>query len=197
MEMSDSTASFNESITQCYATYARMLSARIYYIIKDEHASEELVHDLFLRILERRIGVDPRLVTTKWYLLRMARNIAYDYLRKKNKRDACFDDIIFEEVCLNERFYRDVESVYIEGEVVSTLHDCIQDLPERNRRLVCLHSLRGKRLGEVVRETGISSYMIKRIEKESMGILRSRMERLLGGWRVAVRRPPVGERNAQ
>ena len=85
----------------------------------------------------------------------------------------------------------------MEGEVISTLHDCIQALPERNRKLVSLHSLRGMRLGEVVRETGISSYMIKRIEKESMGILRSRMERLLGGWRVAVRRPPVGERNAQ
>ncbi|HSV97367.1 MAG TPA: sigma-70 family RNA polymerase sigma factor [Spirochaetota bacterium] len=186
-------ATLNESITQCYAAFARKLSTYIFFIVKDRHVSEELVHDLFLRVFERRIELDPKTPESKWYLFKMARNIAYDHLRKKNKNDARFEDMVLEEICLNDQFYRDVESAYVEGEVISTLRDSILALPEKNRDVITLRGLADMRVCEVVRETNLSKYRVSRIEKETLGMLRSKIEKLLGNWRVSVRRPPVRE----
>ncbi len=193
MDMENNEASFNETFTRCYAAFARRLSTYIFFIVKDEHASEELVHDLFLRVFERRIELDPRTPESKWYLFKMARNIAYDHLRKKNKNDARFEDMVLEEVCLNDQFYRDVESAYVEGEVISTLRDAILALPEKNRDVITLRGLADMRVCEVVRETNLSKYRVGRIEKETLEMLRSKLEKLLGGWRVGSRRPLVRE----
>ena len=109
------------------------------------------------------------------------------------RQDACFNDIVLQEVCLNDQFYRDVESVYIEGEVISTLRDTIRELPERSREVITLRGIEEMNLAEVVRETSLSKYHVARIEKEAMSVLRTKLEKLIGGWRVAVRRPLTRE----
>ncbi len=193
MDMDNDSVSFNEIFTKCYAAFADKLCTYVCYLVRNEHTAEELVHDLFLRVFERRIELDPGAERTKWYLFRMARNIAFDYLRKKNRRESRFEDIILEEVCLNDQFYRDVESAYIEGEVVSTLRDSILALPEQGRDVITLRGIADMKLCDVVRETSLSKYRVARIEKEALNVLRSELEKLLGDWRVGIRRPPVKE----
>lgn len=184
---------FNRVFTQCYATFAGQLESYLLRIVRDKDTAQELVHDVFLRIYERRIALDVEMETTRFYLYKIAKNMAFDLLRKKMRQDACFDDIVLQEVCLNDQFYRDVESVYIEGEVISTLRDTIRELPERSREVITLRGIEEMNLAEVVRETSLSKYHVARIEKEAMSALRAKLEKLIGGWRVAVRRPLTRE----
>lgn len=184
---------FNRVFTQCYATFAGQLESYLLRIVRDKDTAQELVHDVFLRIYERRIALDVEMETTRFYLYKIAKNMAFDLLRKKMRQDACFDDIVLQEVCLNDQFYRDVESVYIEGEVISTLRDTIRELPERSREVITLRGIEEMNLTEVVRETRLSKYHVARIEKEAMSVLRAKLEKLIGGWRVAVRRPLTRE----
>ena len=184
---------FNRVFTQCYATFAGQLESYLLRIVRDKDTAQELVHDVFLRIYERRIALDVEMETTRFYLYKIAKNMAFDLLRKKMRQDACFDDIVLQEVCLNDQFYRDVESVYIEGEVISTLRDTIRELPERSREVITLRGIEEMNLAEVVRETSLSKYHVARIEKEAMSVLRTKLEKLIGGWRVAVRRPLTRE----
>ena len=184
---------FNRVFTQCYATFAGQLESYLLRIVRDKDTAQELVHDVFLRIYERRIALDIEVETTRFYLYKIAKNMAFDLLRKKMRQDACFNDIVLQEVCLNDQFYRDVESVYIEGEVISTLRDTIRELPERSREVITLRGIEEMNLAEVVRETSLSKYHVARIEKEAMSVLRAKLEKLIGGWRVAVRRPLTRE----
>lgn len=184
---------FNRVFTQCYATFAGQLESYLLRIVRDKDTAQELVHDVFLRIYERRIALDVEMETTRFYLYKIAKNMAFDLLRKKMRQDTCFDDIVLQEVCLNDQFYRDVESVYIEGEVISTLRDTIRELPERSREVITLRGIEEMNLTEVVRETRLSKYHVARIEKEAMSVLRTKLEKLIGGWRVAVRRPLTRE----
>lgn len=184
---------FNRVFTQCYATFAGQLESYLLRIVRDKDTAQELVHDVFLRIYERRIALDIEVETTRFYLYKIAKNMAFDLLRKKMRQDACFNDIVLQEVCLNDQFYRDVESVYIEGEVISTLRDTIRELPERSREVITLRGIEEMNLTEVVRETRLSKYHVARIEKEAMSALRTKLEKLIGGWRVAVRRPLTRE----
>lgn len=184
---------FNRVFTQCYATFAGQLESYLLRIVRDKDTAQELVHDVFLRIYERRIALDVEMETTRFYLYKIAKNMAFDLLRKKMRQDACFNDIVLQEVCLNDQFYRDVESVYIEGEVISTLRDTIRELPERSREVITLRGIEEMNLTEVVRETRLSKYHVARIEKEAMSALRTKLEKLIGGWRVAVRRPLTRE----
>lgn len=184
---------FNRVFTQCYATFAGQLESYLLRIVRDKDTAQELVHDVFLRIYERRIALDVEMETTRFYLYKIAKNMAFDLLRKKMRQDACFDDIVLQEVCINDQFYRDVESVYIEGEVISTLRDTIRELPDRSREVITLRGIEEMNLTEVVRETSLSKYHVARIEKEAMSVLRTKLEKLIGGWRVAVRRPLTRE----
>lgn len=192
-EMGNHDINFNREFTQCYATFAGQLESYLLRIVRDKDTAQELVHDVFLRIYERRIALDVEMETTRFYLYKIAKNMAFDLLRKKMRQDACFDDIVLQEVCLNDQFYRDVESVYIEGEVISTLRDTIRELPERSREVITLRGIEEMNLAEVVRETSLSKYHVARIEKEAMSALRAKLEKLIGGWRVAVRRPLTRE----
>jgi len=184
---------FDGIFTGYYETYAARLLRYVSRIIGDEDTAQELVHDLFLKIFERRIVFDISMDETGFFLFKMARNMAYDLLRKKLRQNARFDDIVFQDVCLNERFYRDVESVYIEGEVISTLRDTLNELPERSREVIVKRGMEDMNLVDVVRETSLSKYHVSRIEREAMGILRAKLERRIGDWRVAARSPLTRE----
>ena len=101
---------FNRVFTQCYATFAGQPESYLLRIVRDKDTAQELVHDVFLRIYERRIALDVEMETTRFYLYKIAKNMAFDLLRKKMRQDACFDDIVLQEVCLNDQFYRDYQA---------------------------------------------------------------------------------------
>lgn len=192
-EMENHDINFNRVFTRCYATFAGQLESYLLRLVRDRDTAKELVHDVFLRIFERRIALDVEMETTRFYLYKMAKNMAYDLLRKKKRQDACFDDIVLQEVCLNDQFYRDVESAYIEGEVISTLRDTILGLPEKSREVITLRGIKDMNMAEVVRETSLSKYHVARIEKDAMHVLRAKLEKLIGGWRIVNRRPLARE----
>ncbi len=170
---------FIEKYRDCYIAHGTDLRRFVYRFTRDPVITEDLVHDVFLKLLERKTPLDLETVTTRAFLFVVAKNLCLDFLRRKKTEEVGFKKMIVKEVELNERFYRDVEDMYLEGEVISTMYDTINRLPEKKREIFIKKALHDKKIREIMKEMHVSSFVINKTVKEVMCELRVRLRKLV------------------
>jgi RNA polymerase sigma-70 factor (ECF subfamily) len=72
---------FDAIFSNLYSKYYSFLFSYIFSIIHDPDITEDLVHDIFLRLYRLR-NLETDSLKIRNYLKKAARNIAIDYLRK-------------------------------------------------------------------------------------------------------------------
>jgi RNA polymerase sigma-70 factor (ECF subfamily) len=150
--------------------------------VYDRHISEELCQDVFLRVYERKITLDPESPRTLNFFFTVAKNVAIDHLRRKRSEEEKLRSLHIEEAIMDRQFYEDIENFCLRGEVLSTLSDVIKTFPEKQRRLFVEKCLRGRSAASVARDSGMSAYHVRKIEEESHRTIRLRMGRYFRGY---------------
>jgi RNA polymerase sigma factor (sigma-70 family) len=169
---------FDEIYRACYYTYAQPLLRFILVFIRDVFAAEEIVQDVFLKVYERREFLDPESPTIKSFLFTVAKNSVYDYLRRQKTERKGRMNLHMQEAVLNQDFYNDVENAYIDGEVISTIHDVLNDLPDNKREIFLMRIFLNKKIKDIAKEMDISQFVIKKIINEVMFDIKKRAGRL-------------------
>jgi len=90
-----------------------------------------------------------------------------------------YQKIIPEIQDLNEAFYLNLENSIIEGEVISTVQDVLEDFSERSKKIFISRIFENKTRRQVSEEEKISPHLIKRIETEILYILRKKLRHYL------------------
>lgn len=171
---------YDEGFNLCYREHADLLRRFIFRYVRDADVADDLVQEVFLKLFERGVTLDPRRETTKSFLATVARNTTVDYLRKQCKEQKRRISVELDEVAINARFYKDVENAYIEGEVVSTIHEILDEFPEEIREIFVKKNILRVKLKDVVREGGRSPYRISRMEKEVFQKMKVRLAKIVG-----------------
>lgn len=177
--MSDTKAAdigFDEIFTANYRRYATPVFRFIKKMVYDRDISEELCQDVFLKVYERRIVLDPDSPRTLNFFFTAARNIVIDHRRRKRSEEEKVEALRIEEAVMDRRFYEDIENVCLRGEVLSTLSDVINGFPENKRALIAATCLGGRSAASVARESGLSAYRVRKIGEEACRAIRVRME---------------------
>ncbi len=113
----------NEKFVQCYMKYSITIARYLRQnFIENFAEAMEMSHDIFVRLYERNIHLDPSREGMYTYLVRIARNHAIDIFRKKKIRDAVVRTVPFEDVVPCDQLYKKLEDAYIDGEVIIKLH---------------------------------------------------------------------------
>ncbi len=152
--------------SHCYRTYAGPLRRYVAGLVRDEFIAEELVQETFMKLFERGVRLDVTRPTLKSFLYMVARHRALDHLARRKREEKATASIAVEEASLNERFFEDLESAVIEGEVISTLYDTLKSIPENKREVFVRRALLDMKMGKVMKDMDVSTFMIKKIEKE-------------------------------
>lgn len=160
---------FNNNFILCYLKYSEAITKFLKRMVFNADISEELAQDLFLKIYERAQQLDPDSFRTRNYLLTAAKNIAIDYLKRRSVEEAKYKEVHFEEVSLNKQFYNDIENSYLDGEIISTMHDAINSFPEKKRDIFIEKVFNSRNRTAISRDCNVSTYMIKKIEQEIHG----------------------------
>ncbi len=158
---------FRENYQKCYAVYFAQLHRFICKFVRDVDRAEEIAQDVFLKLFERGISIDPEVETTESFLHTVARNRALDYLRQQRNEEKRLRRVALEEAAIDARLYRDVESAYIEGEVLSTMRDAIDKLPQRVREALLKKALLRMRSKDVAREMNVSVCMVGKLARDA------------------------------
>ena len=63
-----------------YEQYKQDIFRYAFFLVKDAHLAEDILHDTFVKLLSGRYAVDPEKIRP--WLYRVARNLSYDQLRR-------------------------------------------------------------------------------------------------------------------
>lgn len=170
--------SFDLFFEDIYSKYYPFLVRYLYRLVHDIGLAEDFAHDIFLRIYKSR-SISVAGISPKCYLRMSARNIAVDHFRQSAREEAKNKKIIPELKEFDESFYLNIENIVIEGEVLSTVNDVLEEFSERSRKIFVARIIENKTRRQVSEAEKISSYNIKKIEDTILCKLREKLKHYL------------------
>ncbi len=156
-----------EGVARIYDFAGQELYGYLVGLTGSTHDGEELLHDLFIRIVDKQEKLAAA-VNLKAYLFRMAANLAYDRLRYKQKQAHGLEDyaVILEADETNE----------ISGEEQSKLNRALAALPQEQREAVVMKFFMKKTFGEIAALRGCSENTIVSRYRYALQKLKAFME---------------------
>ena len=167
--------SFDVSFIDFYDKNYIFLVRYLFILVHDFNIAEDLAHDIFLRLYKAK-NININSLKFRSYIKKAAKNIVIDHQKRVAKDEEKIRKMIpiIEE--LDEIIYSSLENSIIEGEIVSTVHDVLDEFSEKNRKVFVSRVIDKKSRRQVSEEEKISSYIVKRIEDEIFYILRKKLK---------------------
>lgn len=166
---------FNANFILCYKKYYEQVMRYIMKYIRNYHDTEELTQDVFSKVYEKGENLDPGSGRVKKFIFTVARNRLIDFIKKNMREMEKLKEAHLEETVMDEKFFRDIEDIYIEGELISTLQETLYSFTEREREIYLESVYNSKKHITVSREMNISTYMLKKMIKSMNSILRDKI----------------------
>lgn len=133
-----------------YNLYFAKLYQHVINIVKSEQISEDIVHDTFLILWEKRKGIDKSL-SLQSYLFTIARNKLFQLLKKASKETE-LAEIIISSSANNQK----TDDEYLLKETEIQIKKAIDKLPHKRRQIFQLHSEKGLTYDEIAKQLGLS-----------------------------------------
>jgi RNA polymerase sigma factor (sigma-70 family) len=165
----------NSGFILCYEKYFTQVMRYIMKYVSNYHDTEEIAQDVFMRVYEKGEGLDPESGRIKNFIFTIARNKAIDFIKNRKKEMDKLQEAYFEEAVLDDMFFRDIEDLYIEGELVSTLQETLYSFTERERAVYLESEYKSKKHVIVSSEMNISPYKLKKLIKSMNFVLRDKI----------------------
>lgn len=143
---------------QLYRHHANRIYGKLLKFTKSAEVSEELLQDLFMKVWEKRDGINPAL-PFKSYLFRIAEHLISDYYRRAAKDRKLYDHLLqagtsyerpIDEESEDQRYQQKLER----------LQEAIEQLPPKCKEVYTLIKIAGKSYQEVAAQLGISAATI-------------------------------------
>ncbi len=158
--------SFDDLFVMCYSRYFNSVTRYISSLIFNEHISEEIAQDVFMKAYEKADAENIYLEKLRNFIFTIARNKAFDHIKKEKLEAKKYREYHFQEAEMDAGFYTDLESYCIDGEIISTLNDTINSFPEAQRNLYIDIFINKKQVKTISSDYHISVYKIRKIIRE-------------------------------
>ncbi|MCI0414245.1 RNA polymerase sigma factor [bacterium] len=131
----------------------------VYRFCNDYHQAQDLVQDVFLRLVKMAKNYEPKAKFTT-YLYTIAHNVCIDYLRRKKKRQSVSlsDPIDAENGMTLEETMKDgranPQRDFQQKSFEQALHQAVEDLPPEQREVFLLREQQNLAFDEIARIVG-------------------------------------------
>lgn len=132
-----------------YVKYAPQVKSFVYAFLKNEADTEDLVHDIFLKIWEERNRIS-RVVSFKSYLYSMTKNMVYNKLKKSGVHTR------FVDATSANQANQDPEKKIITRDLLQHIHKEMGKLPKQQRDIYEMNREEDLTYNEISDKLGIS-----------------------------------------
>jgi RNA polymerase sigma-70 factor (ECF subfamily) len=158
-------SAFNELYTAYMQPAVRFCNS----IVKDLEESENIVHDVFIKIWDRRETINPELNFTS-YLFTIIRNRVFDFLKEVKRNDQ-----------IKEEYWQRIEKaqqedVSVQEERIQRIGEAVEDLSEKRKQIIKLNYQEGKSYEEIAAEMHISKNTVKNQLVKAKQIIREQLK---------------------
>lgn len=156
----------SDCIAQCYVLYGSLVKSIIARYYSDRDEIEDIFHDVFLKLLHAGFYDDPHSFKTKNYIKKATRHICITRMRKEIRlQKYCKNgnpDSLIDIETITDVKNKDIGDTVIDGMVVGTLYDVIDELEPDEKNLIFDKYFRNKKYVQLASEQCVSYYFIKR-----------------------------------
>jgi len=157
---------FEKDFITCYELYSKRIKKYLKLFIYNDAIAEDLMQETFIKLYEIDKDISPQLDGVKNLIYRIARNKAIDYMRRKKRELKKLKEVQYDEINLSNKFYNDIENIYFNEEMISTIKDTINSFPEIEKNIFFDKIVFDKKTTVVSRENSISCYKVDKIENK-------------------------------
>ncbi|AUD05001.1 RNA polymerase sigma factor [Spirosoma pollinicola] len=156
------------AFAQLYRHYRSPALKFCLYLLKDQEEAENMIHDVFIKIWERRAQINPNLNFSS-YLFTCLRNRAFDYLKQVEKNQL-----------LRQRYMERTQGTFDEPEDqearISRLEAAVNSLSEKRKTILLLNVDGGKSYQEIAMMLRISKNTVKNQLVKAKQLLREKLD---------------------
>lgn len=160
-----------EAMHRLYVRTSRELYSLCFSFIQNREASEDVLHEVYLKVWNRAASYDRTKGTPMAWLTRIARNSAIDWIRAQKRRPTTGDDKLIFVADQSET----AEEMLIRKEQSEQARQQVEDLASADADLIRSAYLRGMTYSEVAHETGLPLGTVKTRIRRGLRIMRERM----------------------
>lgn len=150
-------------MTDIYIKYSDIMKKKAEKLLSSETEAEELVQDVFMKLIERAdfvMGVDEKKLPA--YLMAAVRNSVMNHYRRRNVEKKYFTEVDEEEAI---EWVRDEaplpEEIYLQKEKASELSKALQKLPDRDRLILEEKYILEMSDAQISKEFGVSETSVR------------------------------------
>lgn len=153
-----------EMKAKIYGDYSKKVLSYLRGKVNDSFLAEELCSDVFMKVYEKLDTFDETKASISTWIFTITRNTLTDYFRTRR---------VFSEIPEDLPAESDIEENYCRTEMLETLADALEALPERERDLIILHYYSGKTLREIAEQLGISYSYVKILHNKALASMKN------------------------
>jgi len=156
-----------------FREHFKALVAFSYQFVKDQDSAKEIVHDVFIRLWEKRDTIDPDR-PIKSYLFTSVHNRSLNFIRdnKKFSNNPADLDALMESPEDEEQNLRDEE------ELVKKIHEAIDQLPLKCKNIFIMSKFQEMKYMEIAEELDISVKTVETQISKALKTLRKELGHL-------------------
>ncbi len=127
-----------------------------YHITSDSGVAEDISQEAFIKYYNRPIPF-PTKDDAKYWLIRVVKNISFNYCKRESRKQKVFDKIKYDPVYTDDTGEKEL----LKEETKKTVSDVLKELPEKLRAPLILREFAGMNYKEIAKALGISESNVK------------------------------------
>ncbi len=156
-----------------FREHFKALVAFSYQFVKDQDSANEIVHDVFIRLWEKRDSIDPQR-PIKSYLFTSVHNRSLNFIRDNKKFSSNPSDL---EALAESSEIEEQNNSDHERELKQKVHKAIDKLPLKCKNIFMMSRFQEMKYTEIAEELGIS---VKTVETQISKALKTLRKELAG-----------------
>ncbi|WP_243290103.1 RNA polymerase sigma factor SigX [Bacillus sp. FJAT-47783] len=166
-----------DAFEQLYEKYHHDLFQFLFYMVKDKNVAEDLVQDVYIKVLKSYNRFEGRSSEKTW-LFSIARHVAIDYFRKqKSLRQRILEKFDFEKTSIMDEGPLP-EEIAIEREDIQLLYKALDACNVNQRSVILLRYFKDLSISETASILGWTESKVKTTAHRAIKSLKKEMERI-------------------
>lgn len=160
-----------ESLTDVYLELRPRLERVIAHRVGSKAIASDLASEIFFKIKSIQAKLATR-TDAERYFLRVAMNLATDYLRVENRRREILDEHIPD----FQQYEPSPEEALLDKDTFQQVEDALSELPEKCRTVLFLSRIEGLTHREIAERLGVSRSLVEKLIMRALLHCRSRLQ---------------------